>query len=73
MSRCLVYDPGCPPITYADAYHNFARLLRASGSVGKAREHLEMALRLQPDFIQARRELDGLMETLRDTEKHLPK
>ena len=59
FKRAVEIDP-----TYAEAYYNMGRVYKAQGFIKEAIVEFRLAVRLKPDYVAAKRELDSLSATL---------
>ncbi len=57
FKQALEIDP-----TYAEAYYNLGRVYKAQGFTKEAIVEFQLAVRLKPDYVAAKRELDSLVQ-----------
>ena len=57
FKQALEIDP-----TYAEAYYNLGRVYKAQGFTKEAIVEFQLAVRLKPDYLAAKRELDALTQ-----------
>ncbi len=58
LKQALEIDP-----TYAEAYYYLGRVYKAQGFIKEAIVEFQLAVRLKPDYLAAKRELDALTQT----------
>ncbi len=61
FKQALEIDPAC-----AEAYYNLGRVYKAQGFTKEAIVEFQIALRLKPDYVAAKRELDALTQAFAD-------